>query len=85
MFHTLIGDNRPHKPAVYFVTSCLQSVFIEVRKSAENAASDGFVCIIKSNAERLQISRVKNIGNVFELIGVAFHLAPPYGGLLVCK
>ena len=25
---------------------------------------------------RLQISRVKNIGNVFELIDVAFHLSP---------
>ena len=32
---------------------------------------------------RLQISRVKNIGNVFELRGVAFRLAPPYGGLNV--
>ena len=27
--------------------------------------------------------RVKNIGNVFELSGVAFRLAKPYGGLLV--
>ena len=32
---------------------------------------------------RLQISRVKNIYNVFELSGVAFLLAPHYGGLLV--
>ena len=32
---------------------------------------------------RRQISRVNNIGNVFELIGVAFRLAPPYGGILV--
>ena len=29
------------------------------------------------------ISRVNNIGSVFELSGVAFHLAPPYGGLPV--
>ena len=29
------------------------------------------------------ISRVKNIGNVFELSGVVFRLAPPYGGFLV--
>ena len=32
---------------------------------------------------RLQISRVKNIGNVSILSGVAFRLAPPHGGLLV--
>ena len=32
---------------------------------------------------RLQISQVKNIGNVFELSSVAFRLAPAYGGLLV--
>ena len=32
---------------------------------------------------RLQISRVKNIGNVFKLSGVEFRLVPPYGGILV--
>ena len=32
---------------------------------------------------RRQISRVKNIDSVFQLSGVAFRLAPPYGGLLV--
>ena len=32
---------------------------------------------------RLHISKVENIGNVFELSGVAFRLAPPYGGLIV--
>ena len=32
---------------------------------------------------RLLISRVKNIGIVLEQSGVAFRLAPPYGGLLV--
>ena len=31
----------------------------------------------------LQISRAKNIVNVFELSSVAFRLAPPYGGFLV--
>ena len=33
----------------YDVTSCFQSVFIQVRKTAENATTDGFVCD-KSNA-----------------------------------
>ena len=32
---------------------------------------------------RLQIYRLKDIGNVIELSGVAFRLAPPHGGLLV--
>ena len=32
---------------------------------------------------RLQIYRVKNIGRVSELSGVAFRLVPPYGELLV--
>ena len=31
----------------------------------------------------LQISRVKNIDSVVELSGVAFRLAPSYGGLLI--
>ena len=31
----------------------------------------------------LQISRVKNIGNVLKQSGVAVRLAPPYGGLLI--
>ena len=31
----------------------------------------------------LQLSRLKNIGNVFELSDVAFRLAPPCGELLV--
>ena len=34
---------------------------------------------------RLQISRVKNIANIFELSGVTFRLASPYDGLLVGK
>ena len=33
----------------YDVTSCFRSAFIEVRKTTENAAPDGFVCI-KSHA-----------------------------------
>ena len=42
-------------------------------------------CGIKPNAVSKASSnfRVKNIGNVLEKSGVAFHLAPPYGGLLV--
>ena len=31
----------------------------------------------------IQISQLKNIPNVFKLSGVAFRLAPPYGGLVV--
>ena len=35
----------------YDVTSCFRSAFIEVQRTAENAASDGFVCVcIKYNA-----------------------------------
>ena len=32
---------------------------------------------------RLQVFRVKNIGRVFELRGVAFRRVPPYGGRLL--
>ena len=41
-------------------------------------------CGIKPNAvsKASQIYRVKNIANVSEQSGVAFCLAPPYGGLL---
>ena len=77
----------PGQSARYDVSgSCFRSAFVEVRKTAENAASVRFVCI-KSNAvsRRVQIFRVKNIGEVFELNGVAFRLAPPYGGLLAIK
>ena len=58
--------------------------FIEVRNRTKNAASDGFACI-KSNAlsRRIQIARVRNIGNVLEYSGLSFRLDPPYGGLLV--
>ena len=31
---------------------------------------------------RLQISRLKNLGNVLQQTGVVFRLAPPDGGLL---
>ena len=47
--YTLIEDSRSHKPAGNDVSSCFRSAFIEVRKTADIAASDGFVCI-KSNA-----------------------------------
>ena len=40
--YTVVGDIWPHKSAGYDVTSYFQSAFIEVRKTAENAASDGF-------------------------------------------
>ena len=41
-FYTVVGNIWPHKSARYDVTSHVQSAFIEVRKTAENAASDGF-------------------------------------------
>ena len=41
-FYTVVGDIWPHKSAGYDVTSYFQSAFTEVRKTAENAASDGF-------------------------------------------
>ena len=48
---------------------------------------NGFVCI-KSNAvskasSNFSSEEYRNIGNVFELSGVAFCLALPYTGLLV--
>ena len=42
-----------------------------------------FALSLTQYQRRLHISRVKNIGNVFELSGVAFRPAAPYGGLLV--
>ena len=66
-FYAVIEDKRPHKPAGNDVTSCFQSAFIEVRKTAGNAASDGFGCVTYNNAVcimQCQISRVKNIDNV---------------------
>ena len=48
-FYTLLEDNLAHKPPWYDVASCFRSAFIEVRTTAKNAASDGFVCI-KSDA-----------------------------------
>ena len=45
----LIEDNRPNEHVGNDVTNCFRSAFIEVRKTAENAASNDFVRI-KSNA-----------------------------------
>ena len=42
-----------------------------------------FALSVMQCQRRLQISRVKNIDSVFCLSGVAFLLAPPYGGLRV--
>ena len=82
--YRLIGDNQPNKYDGNDATSCFRYAFIEVRIMPEYAAYDGFVCI-KSNvaSNRLQISRVKNIGNVSELSGVPVSSTPPYAGLLV--
>ena len=83
-FYALMEDNQPRKYSEPDVTSCFRSAFIEFRKMAEHAASDGFV-YIKSNAmsKASSIYRVKNIGKVFEISGLAFRLAPTYGRLLV--
>ena len=48
-FGIFLENNLPHNHAEYNITSSFWSAFIELRKTAENAASDGFVCI-KSNA-----------------------------------
>ena len=70
-FYTLIKADRLHKYVAYDVTICFRLAFIEVLKAAENAASDGFVrvkyimqCCLMQCQRRLQISRVRNIGNV---------------------
>ena len=59
-FYTLLEDNLPHKLARYDATSCFRSAFIEVRKTAENAASDDFVCI-KANAVSKPSSNLSNV------------------------
>ena len=40
--YTLIRDKQQHKIAGYDVTSYFPSAFAEVRKTAENSASEGF-------------------------------------------
>ena len=58
--------------------------FSEVRKTTENAAFDGFVCVKSSAVSKTSSNFLsEDIGNVFDLSGVAFRLAPPYGGILV--
>ena len=66
------------------MASCFRSAFIAVRKLLKMSHPTVlFALSLMQCQRRLQISRVKNIGNVFELSGVAFCPAPPYGGLLV--
>ena len=57
----------------------------EMQKKAINSeiVRDRQKISVLQRHRRLQISRVKNIGRVFESSGVAFRLVPPYGGLLV--
>ena len=59
-FYTLIEDNRPHKPAGNDITSYFQSAFIEVRKTAENVASDGFVCVKYNAVLRYTVSKASS-------------------------
>ena len=95
-FYTLIEDYRPYKIPGNDVTSCFRSAFIEVRKTAENAASDGFLklstalstmqcCINISNAVSKASSNFsrQEYRQVLRLKGLGVSLSPPYGGLLV--
>ena len=53
---------------------------------AENAASDGFVCIKSNGVSKASSdfsSEEYRMGNVFEFNGVAFRLALPNDGFLV--
>ena len=70
-FETVVQDNRPNKFAGNNVTIYFRSAFIEVLKTSENAASDGFVCVQYNTvlhyavAKASAISRAKkNIANV---------------------
>ena len=73
-FYTLIEDNLSHKTTGYDVTSCFRSAFIEVRKIAKNASSDGFVST-ESNALSKASSNFSSeeYRQLFELSGVAWR------------
>ena len=67
------------------LTNCFRSAFIEVRKRPKMPHPTVlFALNLMQCQRRLQISRVKNIGSLFELSGVGFRLVvPSYGGLLI--
>ena len=60
---------------------------LSARKTAENTEMPHPMALFALNLiqyrRRLQTFCVNNIGNVFKLSGVAFHLAPTCGGLLL--
>ena len=47
-FYTLLDDDMPHKAAGYDITSCFQSAFIEVRRTAENAVIENVIDILRA-------------------------------------
>ena len=64
LWRIILVYNLPHKLARHDVTSCFWSAFIEVHKTAENVASNGFVCI-KSNAVSNASSNLSRISVTF--------------------
>ena len=86
--YALIEDNRPHTSR-NDVTSCFRSTFIEIRKTVENAASHGFVCVKYNTVLHYAVSKASsNVSHeeyrqrlLLKLRGVS--PTPPYGGLLV--
>ena len=74
---------RPHKHARYDVTSCFWSAFLSKFEKPKMHHPTALFALSMQCQWSLQISRVKNIGNVLELSGVAFRLAPPHGGLVL--
>ena len=82
---THFSETVCHKPTGYNVTSCFRSALLKFEKWPKMSHPTALFALNLMNCQRcLQISCVENILNVFELSGVAFCLAPPYGGLLVC-
>ena len=62
----------------------IRLAFTELEKRPKMPHSTAlFALNLMQCQRRLQISVVKNIRNVFKLNSVAFHVALPYGGLLV--
>ena len=84
--YTFVIEVQVMEPVALTLTEKITSTLIghEFKKRPEKPHSTAlFALNLMQRQRRLQFSRVKNIGNVFELSGMAFHLAPPYGGLLV--
>ena len=74
---TLIWDSQRNRICV------ISWHFSKFEKIADNAERDGFVCIKSNAVSKASSNFSSDISNVFELSGVAFHLAAPYGGLIV--